>query len=141
MAEERYGMYNRLTIEDILNDVLMNPFNGIMGRDLVREPLDRKKDDETEKEDEERKEASEKYRTIMTMGFIKGLYRAAYDNLNLADRAMIPFSEYMRAGDVMKYHALLNKALDQLEEISDLLDSFDDTMAKTLDVWNREGKE
>lgn len=71
MAEERYGMYNRLTIEDILNDVLMNPFNGIMGRDLVTEPLDRKKDDETEKEDEERKEASEKYRTIMTMGFIK----------------------------------------------------------------------
>lgn len=141
MTEERYGMYSRRTFEDILNDVLMNPFNGILGRDFVTETLDRKKSDETEKGDEEKKEASEKYKTIMTLGFVKGLYRAAYDNLCLADRTIIPFSQFMKAAEQSKYNRLLIETLDKLEELSDLLESFDDTMAKTLDVWGKEGEE
>ena len=141
MTEERYGMYSRRTFEDILNDVLMNPFNGILGRDFVTEPLDRKKEDRTEKEDEKRREASENYRTLQTLGFIKGLYRAAYDNLCLAERTMMPFGQYMKSEDVLKYQLLQDKVLDQLEELSDMLESFDDNMAKKLDVWNKEGKE
>ena len=137
MTDDKYGMYRRRTFDDILNEVLTNPFNGLLGRSLATEPLDRKKEDGIE-EDEERREASENYRTLQTLGFIKGLYRAAYDNLCLAERTMIPFSEYMKSEDVLKYQLLEGKVLDLLDELSDLLEVFDDTMAKTLDVWNKE---
>ena len=66
---------------------------------------------------------------------------AAYDNLCLAERTMMPFSQYMKSEDVLKYQLLRDKVLDQLEELSDMLESFDDTMAKKLDVWNKEEEE
>ena len=73
------------------------------------------------------KEASQNYEIL---GFVKELYRASYVNLCLAGSVRIPIGEYMGEEGEERYWELLKECLYRVEELSDMLESFDDCMGK-----------
>lgn len=83
-------------------------------------------------------EASENYKTLQTLGFVKGLYRRCYDDLCIVEKMRIPFSGYMKAEDIVKYDVMLEEVLYGLEGLSDMLDVVDDSIREELDVWGEE---
>lgn len=83
-------------------------------------------------------EASENYRTLQTLGFVKGLYRACYDNLCMVEKVRIPFSGYMKAEDIEKYDVMLEEVLYGLEGLGDMLEMMEERMEEKLDVWKED---
>ena len=81
------------------------------------------------------KETSENYEMVE---FVKGLYRASYDNLCVAKMTSIPLREYVGEADEVKYYLLLNECLYKVEELSDMLWMLEEKMMKN---WMYEGKE
>ena len=73
-------------------------------------------------------EVSENYDMVE---FVKGVYRACYDNLYLAEKAKIPFKEYVGEADEAKYCLLLNETIYKIEELSDMLWMLEEKMMKS----------
>lgn len=109
----------------------------ICGRDLIMCECDECEYEEWS-ENMSDGEVLEKYREIQRLGFVKGLYRASYDNLCLAEKAKIPLREYVGEADEAKYCMLLNECLLKVEELSDMLWMLEEKMMKS---WMYEGKE
>ena len=63
--------------------------------------------------------------------FVKGLYRACYDNLCVAKMASIPLKEYVGEADEAKYYLLLNETIYKIEELSDMLWMWDNKMMES----------
>lgn len=82
------------------------------------------------------REASENYEMVE---FVKGLYRACYDNLCLAKMASIPLREYVGEADEAKYYMLLKETTYKLEELSDMLWMLEEKMMKSW-MYGRRGE-
>ena len=74
------------------------------------------------------KDASKNYEMVE---FVKGLYRASYDNLCVAKMASIPLREYVGEADEAKYYLLLNECQYRVEELSDMLWMLEEKMMKS----------
>lgn len=83
-------------------------------------------------------EASENYEMVE---FVKGLYRASYDNLCVAKMASIPFREYVGEADEAKYYLLVEECLYRVEELSDMLWMLEEKMMKSWMYRKKEGDE
>ena len=81
------------------------------------------------------KDASENYEMVE---FVKGLYRASYDNLCVAKMASIPLREYVGEADEAKYYLLVNECQYKVEELSDMLWMLEEKMMRS---WMYGGKE
>lgn len=83
-------------------------------------------------------EASMNYKTIQTLGFVKGLYRDCYDNIYFAKGVRIPIVDYVGEEGEKRYRELVEEIMYRLEEVGDMLDVVDDGMRERLDVWKGE---